>query len=86
VNGSSSPLFQQACRAYFRAKLGKEIGRVEFEYDEGYEYSSYTYQDPAFRIRVYGADEPHYYLAEYTDTTAGEFLTELFHWEGDQTS
>lgn len=73
-------LFEKACREYFSEKLGKEIGSVIFDYDEGYSYSSYTYADPSFKIDVYGpAGE---YVESYTDTTAGEFLTELFGWEG----
>ena len=73
-------MFKEACRRYFAEKLGQEVGEVTFEYDEGYHYSSYTYEDPSFTIRVYDP-EGRYYLASYENTTAGEFLTELFEWE-----
>jgi hypothetical protein len=73
-------LFKEAVRRYFAEKLGQEVGEVVFEYDEGYRYSSYTYEDPAFKIRVYSPND-RYYLASYENTTASEFLTELFAWE-----
>lgn len=76
-------LFEQACRVYFSEKLGKEVGDVTFEYDAGYAYSSVTYEDPSFKIRVWDK-EGHYYVESYEDSTAGEFLTELFAWEGSK--
>ncbi|MFJ6636584.1 hypothetical protein ACIQMR_35250 [Streptomyces sp. NPDC091376] len=76
-------LFEQACRAYFAEKLGREIGGVTFEYDEGYRYSSYTYEDPSFKVVVWDTDD-RYWLETYTNTTAGEFLTELFAWESSK--
>ena len=72
-------LFEQAVKAYFGEKLGREVTSVTFDYNEGYRYSSYTYEDPSFRIRVYGADDE--LLGWYDNQTAGEFLTELFAWE-----
>jgi hypothetical protein len=72
-------LFETAIRAYFAEKLGQEIGSVVFDYDEGYRYSSHTYADPSFKINVYSPEG--LYVADYADTTAGEFLTELFGWE-----
>ncbi|MFF4478694.1 hypothetical protein ACFY1A_16990 [Streptomyces sp. NPDC001520] len=75
-----SSLFERACREYFAAKLNADVGSVVFDYDEGYRYSSYTYQDPEFQIRVYGPNGE--WVAGYEDTTAGELLTELFAWEG----
>ncbi|MFC8490691.1 hypothetical protein ACFUJU_07775 [Streptomyces sp. NPDC057235] len=74
-------LFEQACRAYFSAKLGKEIKEVDFDYDEGYRYSSYTYEDPSFKVTVWGPDG--YWIERYENKTAGEFLTELFAWEAE---
>lgn len=71
--------FERACREYFAEKLGREIGSVTFEYDEGYRYSSYTYADPSFKICVYGPEGG--WVTDYDNTTAGEFLTELFTWE-----
>ena len=49
-------MFKEACRRYFAEKLGQEVGEVTFEYDEGYHYSSYTYEDPSFKIRVYDTE------------------------------
>jgi hypothetical protein len=72
-------VFKEAVRRYFAEKLGQEVGEVTFEYDEGYHYSSYTYEDPSFKIVVY--DIYGKYVDEYRDTTTGEFLTELFAWE-----
>lgn len=76
-------LFEKAVQAYFREKLGCEIGRVDFEYDKGYRYSSYTFEDPHFKIIVWDTEQA-YYIKQYVDESAGEFLEALFAWEEEE--
>lgn len=74
-----------ALQAYYKDKLGTEVEglRIEIEYDEGYRYSSWTYEDPSFKVRVSHLDS-HGGLLYESNGTAAEFLSELFAWEDSQ--
>lgn len=55
--------------------------RVEVEYDEGYHYSSYTYEDPSFTIRVWidhpTTLEPSTQVGYYYNDDARTFFLQL---------
>lgn len=78
-----SPLFKQAVVRYFTEKLGVEVGEVEFEYDDGWDDVSQTYEDDQpvghFDITVHNVEGK--VIKHYDNKDAASFLTELFTWE-----
>lgn len=71
--------FHVVMKAFLSAKLGKPVGRVVVEYDEGYRYSSCTFADPSFHVVVYGPNEE--YINSFYNGDAASFMADLFTWE-----
>ena len=91
----SETAFQTAIKGFVASKMdttltGRDdfhVVKVEFEYDEGYYYSSYTFEDPSFVVQVtYRVDGLRRTAVLKDDRCAsmGDFLTSMLAWEDEQ--
>lgn len=74
--------FMDALKGYFKAKYERDDLEIEIEYDEGYAYSSYTYENAAFKVTIRGGDR--YWIEQHSDQDAADFLNKLLDWEDAQ--
>lgn len=74
-------LYEWAAR---QLEEGAVVTDVRLEYNEGYRYSSYTFEDPSFRVEIsykVGEWAVHTFLGEDTEVAnigMGELLSGLF--------
>ncbi|HEU4967281.1 MAG TPA: hypothetical protein VFT53_07495 [Candidatus Saccharimonadales bacterium] len=79
--------YEKVLKAWAEKRFGRpdaKVTNVSFEYDEGYRYSEYTYENPSFKIIVYyevNGDLRSDYETLYEDEDPmdmGSLMTELF--------
>jgi hypothetical protein len=83
-----STQFKAAAEAFLRKEIAHlageddfvEVTGFDFQWDDGYTYSSYTHEDPSFQVTVdyrLNGEPLRYHLYKDETTTMGDFLTRL---------